>query len=355
MLFGDKTQNNIMIDLKRAVNPDVGTGEGTLLDHAFRGAAAEFEQAYIGLGLVEKNGYALTADREHLILRAKERGMEPYPATRAVWKAELNIDAEPGMRFSAGDLTYACIERMGGGQCRLECEQPGARGNSKRDGLAPIEYAEGFESGVLAELLYPARDEEETEAFRERYISAVSSAQAFGGNRAQYKAAMHELPGVGACKAYRVTERERRIRIYFLDSGHKTPDAELVSRVQDVMDPIGRQGCGEGKAAIFHVVDVFPCASESVDIEAEITLDTGYSWEDVLPGVREMVDDYFLELARGWEYEDCITVRILRVNAAIACVEGIVDVQNTALNGKEENLVLGPDRVPVMGGIECRQ
>ena len=73
MMFEDKTQNNILEDLKKAVNKDISMEEGTLIDHSFRGAAAEFEQAYIELELIDQNGNAETADREHLILRAKER------------------------------------------------------------------------------------------------------------------------------------------------------------------------------------------------------------------------------------------------------------------------------------------
>lgn len=68
MAFEDKTQNNIIIDLKAAIEPDTSTEEGTLIDHSFRGAAAEFEKAYIELELIDQNGYAETADREHLIL-----------------------------------------------------------------------------------------------------------------------------------------------------------------------------------------------------------------------------------------------------------------------------------------------
>ncbi len=355
MLFDDKTQNNIMIDLKAAVDPDTNTGEGTILDHSFRGAAAEFEQAYIELGLIDQNGYAETADREHLILRAKERGIEPFAASCAVWKAEFNTDIALNTRFSAGELTYLCTERIEAGKYRLMCEQAGTRGNVKQEELAPIEYMDGFGSGEFTELLTPARDSEETEAFRARYISIVAAAQAFGGNRAQYKAMMHEIEGVGACKIYRVTESDRKIRIYFLDSEYKTPNRTLVSDVQEIVDPAGKQGAGEGKATIFHVVDIYPCISETVRIEAKITIDTGYAWEDLLPSIQEKIDGYFLELARGWENEEYITVRILRVNAAIAGVEGIVDVQDTALNGKEENLLLDPNAIPVRGVIVCRQ
>ncbi len=354
MLFEEKTLNNIMIDLKDTVKSDINTEEGTLIDHSFRGAAAEFEQAYIELGLIDQNGYAETADREHLILRAKERGIEPFPASNAIWKAEFNIEIALNTRFSAKELTYICVEKMEPRKYRLMCEQTGIKGNIKQGELTPIEYIDGFDSGELIELLTPARDDEETDAFRARYISIVAAAQAFGGNRAQYKAMMHEIEGVGACKIYRVTQDEKRIKIYFLDSTYKTPNKTLVSDVQEIIDPIGKQGEGEGKATIFHIVDIYPCISETVNIEAKITIDTGYVWEDLLPSIQEKIDNYFLELAKSWENEEYITVRILRVNAAIASVEGIVDVQDTALNGKEENLLLDPNAIPVRGVIVCR-
>lgn len=355
MLFEDKTQNDIMIDLKETVDSDISTEEGTLIDHSFRGAAAEFEQAYIGLGVIDQNGYAETADREHLILRAKERGIEPLEATRAEWKAIFNIDIKTGERFTAGKLTYVCREKLETHIYKLQCEQSGIIGNTKQGELTAIEYIDGFDNGELTELLTPARDVEETEAFRARYISIVAAAQAFGGNRAQYTKAMLEIAGVGACKIYRVTQSEKRIKIYFLNSQYQIPTNELVADVQEKIDPIGQQGEGEGEAAIFHIVDIYPCTKETVKIEAEITIDTGYTWEDMKAAAQEKIDAYFLELAKGWDKEQYITVRILRVNAAIAGVEGVIDVQNTALNGAKENLLLDPNTIPVRGDILRKQ
>lgn len=149
MAFEDKTQNNIMIDLKAAIEPDTSTEEGTLIDHSFRGAAAEFEKAYIELELIDQNGYAETADREHLILRAKEKGITPYAATNAVWKAEFNTEIAINARFSAGELTYICTEKITQLTYRLMCEQTGTGGNVKQDDLTPIEYIDGYESGEL--------------------------------------------------------------------------------------------------------------------------------------------------------------------------------------------------------------
>lgn len=355
MLFEDKTQNNIIADLKAAIEPGTSTGEGTLVDHALRGAAAEFEQAYIVLGLIEQNGYAETADREHLIWRAKERGMEPLPATNAVWKAEFNIDIELNQRFSTRELTYKCTEKISPKTYRLVCEQSGTKGNSAHDGLLPVEYIEGFEHGELTELLVPARDEEETEAFRARYFAALTEVQAVGGNRAQYRQIMREIEGVGACKIYRASQKEKRIRIYFLNSLYQIPSNELVQDVQEIMDPIGRQGEGEGKAAIYHVVDICPCQAEMVSIDADVTVDTGYTIDDMTPLLEEQIDRYFQELAKDWENEEHIIVRILKINTAIASVEGVVDVKDTKLNGNAENIILGSNFIPVRGEIVCRQ
>lgn len=355
MLYEEKTQNNIMIDMADSVDSDISTEEGTLIDHSFRGAAAEFEQAYIAIGTVDQNGYAETADREHLILRAKERGITPLAASNAEWKAVFNMDIPLEARFSAGELTYISTEKIESCTYRLMCEQTGTAGNKNQGELNPIEYIDGYNSGELTELLTPARDEEETEAFRARYISIVAATQAFGGNRAQYKQAMYEIAGVGACKIYRVTRNERRIKIYFLNNQYQIPTNELVADVQEIIDPIGKQGEGEGEAAIFHIVDVLPCTQETVKIEAEITLDTGYIWEDMLESVQANIEAYYLELAKEWENTDYLTVRILKINAAIASVEGVIDVQKTALNGKEENLLLDPNTIPVKGAIIRKQ
>ena len=355
MLFEEKTLNNIMLDMVKSVDGDINTDEGTLVNNAFKGAAAEFEQVYMNLGMVDQNAYALTADREHLILRARERGIVPDKATNAVWKAVFNIDVPVDSRFSSRELTYKCIEKMGSRVYKVICEQSGTTGNVKRGEIETIEYIEGYETGELTELLVAARDEEGTESFRTRYLSVISSQSAFGGNREQYRQMMHEIEGVGACKIYRVTEQERRIKIYFLNSIYKVPSDYLVNEVQRMMDPIGKQGDGAGMAPLFHVVDIYPCTQENIVIETNIIIDTGYIWENMLPEIEAKIDTYFQTLACKWENENCIIVRILRINEAMADVEGVIDVQNTRLNGTGGNIMLDANAIPVRGDIICKR
>ena len=67
------------------------------------------------------------------------------------------------------------------------------------------------------------------------------------------------------------------------------------------------------------------------------------------------LDEYFLELSKEWETTEYITVRILKINAAIAGVKGVIDVQGTRLNGENENLILDQNTIPIRGEIICRQ
>ena len=75
--------------------------------------------------------------------------------------------------------------------------------------------------------------------------------------------------------------------------------------------------------------------------------------EELLPKIHKKIDAYLLELAKNWEDEACI-VRSLKINQAIAGVDGIVDVQNTLLNGKAENFLPDKNAIPVRGGEVCR-
>lgn len=354
MLFEDKTQNNIIIDMKNEVTTDVSTDEGTILDLSLRAAAAEFERAYIQLALIEQNGYANTADREHLILRAKEKGIEPIPASNAVWKAVFNIEIAAGTRFSADEFTYICTGKNESGEYILMCEQAGTAGNVKKGELAPIEYIDGYEEGILTELLDPARDEEETEVFRSRYFAAIRKSHAFGGNRAQYKQILYETGKVGACKIYRAAGKGRRIEIYFLDASYNIPDNTLVSKIQELIDPSGQQGDGMGEAPIYHTVDVYPCEAVSIDIVSDIVLDTDYTWENIAIKIEEELEQYYTGLAKTWENENNVTVRMVKINTVMAGIEGVIDVQGTTINGKQENLLLHKNAIPVRGAI-CRK
>ena len=82
--------------------------EGSVIWDTHSPTAIELQILYIELDTIIREAYGDTASRKFLILRCKERGITPYPATHAVLKGiftPANIDVT-GKRFSLDKLNY---------------------------------------------------------------------------------------------------------------------------------------------------------------------------------------------------------------------------------------------------------
>lgn len=215
--------------------------------------------------------------------------------------------------------------------------------------LIPVEYIEGLTTAEVTEILVPGEDEEETEAFRERYFRSFDP-ESYGGNIADYKQKTKSIPGVGGVKVYPVWNGGGTVKLVIINSEYQKPSSELVDQVQTIIDPVQNQGMGLGIAPIGHVVTVEGVKERAVNISTNITYQQGWQWEDIKPYVEEAIDEYFLELIKEWEDVDII-IRISQIETRILGIEGVIDVGNTEINGVAENLVLESDEIPVRGEI----
>lgn len=386
-----------MVERALSYNKNLDSREGSLLFLAEAPAAVELQNLYIALDTVLQETFADTASREYLKLRARERALEPYPATAAILEMTItpaDLLLETGERFSIGELNYFVSEYKGGGVYAITCETAGEAGNDYGPTVIPIEYVPGLETCTITALLIPGEDEEETEAFRQRYLDSLKS-RAFGGNRADYIEKVNSLPGVGGCRVYRAWNSNiapstlippkqveewlnslqntppnvelwlqkvfhagknslltvgGTVKVVIIDSTYSTPSDMLVDQVQTALDPVQNAGEGDGLAPIGHVVKVFPVETAAIDLDFSIYYQRGWSWEDVRPNAEQAVKEYFTELAQGWaELDDHIIIRVSRIESRLLNVPGILDVTGTKLNGKAENLILPIDTIPAVG------
>lgn len=120
-----------------------------------------------------------------------------------------------------------------------------------------------------------------------------------------------------------------------------------------VVDPTENAGEGLGLAPIGHVVHVTGVEPVPVSITLNLTYASGWNWEAIKSYVEAVIDGYFAELAGTWATSDHLTVRISQIESRILseCSDMITDIADTQINGKEENLVLGADSIPVRGDI----
>ena len=143
------------------------------------------------------------------------------------------------------------------------------------------------------------------------------------------------------------------VKLVLMASNNAAPTQTLIDTVQTAVDPTQNAGEGLGLAPIGHVVNVTGVTPESVNITLNLTYASGWSWDAVKSYVEAVIDEYFEELADAWASSDYLTVRISQIESRIlsGCAAMITDIGGTKINGKEENLVLDADSIPVRGDV----
>lgn len=391
------TYREILERMLNRVSDKFDKREGSVIFDTHSPTALELEILYVELNRMIAEGYGDTASREYLILRCKERGIIPYSATYAVLKGTFTpatVDVI-GKRFNLGSLNYVVTEKIADGEYRVQCETPGTVGNQYFGQLIPIEYVEGLETATLTEVLIPGEDEEDTEDLRTRYFNSFDE-KAFGGNVRDYIEKTNAIPGVGSTKVTRVWNSDIRpadmipneivnewyegiigtvnptvkawleivysaakakkltvggtVLLTILNSEYGVPTPELIQTVQTAIDPEQNAGEGYGLAPIGHVVTVKPADSVTINVKTTITFDVGYSWSNLQSSVDEAIQAYLLELRRTWADNPYLVVRVSQIETRLLVIPGIVDIENTRINNKTDNLTLGKYEVPIYGG-----
>lgn len=352
----DMTFDAIMQRMLDRVPDDLDKREGSVIWDALAPAALEFETAALALEYIFLQSFADTADREALVLRARERGMEPEPATQAVLKGEFtptDVDVS-GKRFNISALNYVVGDAIEGeaGCYQMICETPGADGHKILGTMIPIDYVEGLESATATEILIPGEDEEDTEDFRERYLNDFNPMR-FGGNIAQYNDWVNAIDGVGGSRVQRRVAGERKVIVTIINSEYSKASSTLVETVQNSLDP-HEDGRGDGIAPIGHEVSVVAADNETINIFINVDFDTGYSWSNMATAIEGAIQGYLLELRTAWKNYSSgtnTTVRISQIENKILALTGVVDVSGTKINSVAANYSVTDNKIPVLGVI----
>ena len=348
-MFEDMTYENILNDMLSRVPNDVDKREGSIIYDTLAPAAYKLAEAYFMLRNYVDLFFADTAVGEFLERRTAELGINRRPATKAMRKIVTTGPVDVGTRWGLEDTTYVIMEKITDTEYKAECEQLGSIGNAYSGTLDNIDNISGV-TAEITDILIPGEDEETDESLRQRYFESLVS-QAYGGNIADYKQKVTAIPGVGGVKVEPVWNGGGTVKLTIIDSDYNKPSPTLIDEVQTAVDPVLNQGEGYGIAPIGHVVTVVSVDEVEIDVESEITLQTGYTWEDVKPAVEAAINDYFKELLSEWVESNSLVIRISQIEVRILDVAGILDVQNTKLNDQQQNIEIGPYEIPVLGEV----
>lgn len=354
-MFETITYESILQRMLSRIPETFDKREGSVIYDALAPAAIEMQNMYLALDSILLECFADTASLPYLMRKAEERGLTRYPATKAILKAvttPTTLDIAIGSRFSLNELNYAITEKIADGEYKVECETAGVVANSYFGDLIPIDYIAGLQTIKITELLTHGEDAEDVEELRERYFRNVSS-QPFGGNIEDYREKVVDIVKGGGVKVTRATNTGGNVRVTFIDSNYGIPSEELVSAVQEAIDPVEHHGEGLGVAPIGHIVTVEGAEKATIDIVTNITYKQGWSWEQSSTYIKNAVDKYLNELCKGWDEtnETYLIVRVSHIESAILQCEGVDDISGTKLNGAEPTLILNKYQIPVRGTI----
>lgn len=342
------TYESLLIRALQRVSTGIDTSEGSFLFDAIAPCVAELYEAYLYIDELEKRVFADTAYDEYLDRRCAERGIYREQASYAIRKGHFDNEVPIGSRWGKEELTYIVTEMQQTGVYLLRCEQAGTIGNKYDGDLINIDAVEHISMATLGEVVHFGANSEQDDALRQRYFNSFEK-EAFGGNVADYKEKVESIDGVGQVKVYPTWNGGGTVKLRILGAENNILSSELVEKVQTLVDPIQNSGEGLGIAPIGHCVTVESAEKIEITLTTHLTF-KGSSWENVSNLVNEVVEEYFSELRSTWSEND-IVVRISQIEARLLDISGILDIQDTKLNGSDRNMYLSGEDVPVLVGV----
>ena len=124
-MFENMTYESIFNSALKRVDNNIDKRQGSVIYDALAPACAEIAQAYVKMENILENSFADRASRDYLIARAKERGIVPFEATKAIARGVFDGEVDIGSRFSIGSVNFVVTEKICDFEYKMECESCG--------------------------------------------------------------------------------------------------------------------------------------------------------------------------------------------------------------------------------------
>lgn len=356
-MFENKTYENIMKEMLEK-GKDVDTSEGSLMYEACSKMAVMLEEIYLDMSRLYDNLIIDTMEEEEFVIFAEDRGVNRIPATAPIVMCDIAQQIEIGTRFSCNEYDYTIISLNSIEEnvyhYLARCDTAGTEANNNKGDMEPIDYIEDWEEGIVSYTVTYGKEQEDIDVYKERFKEVRYKIKSFAGNKAAYREYIQKYNelygGAPDCIPLRTTDKET-INIWVVDSDYKALTSDVVSSIQEYVDPENASGEGEGTAPIGHFVKINTPEDVEIHIAVTVTLESDYTWEGVKDTVQNSISNYLLTLRKLWSKNQKCTVRISQIEYAVLSVDGIIDCTGTKINDLESNLELPYTKVPVMGSV----
>ncbi len=338
-MYENRTEEVILQRMKDRVPDSMDKREGSIIHDALAPTAIEHQLLYIDLDTFLREVFTDKASREYLVKRAAERNVIPHPATAAIWRASItpkSLELGNGTRFNCDSLNLSVSGKLGEGIYELTCETAGSIGNGCQGKLIPINYVTGLETAELIELVTPGNDEEETEAFRERYLTILRKPSTSGNVYDYYNWAM-ACKGVGAAKIFPLAYGPGTVKVVVADEDKTAATPALLKTVREYIEEMRPIGA---------TVTVASAEELPVNVMAKVKLKNGLNLGEAQASFRTAFDAFLKDNAFDISY-----VGYARVGNILLETTGVEDYADLTINGYDHNIELTDEQIAVIGTV----
>lgn len=378
-LFVEHTEEDILeLLLEVGEEKGVDTREGSVFFDSVSAVALRLAELFTDATIIAEQSSIFTASGEQLDMLAEQLYLTKLHREKAVnakYKvvftftegvSDESIDLEEEDRFFVDDI-YFNLEVDDNGEYYLIAEEPGIEANNIPIGSAvvPVETIEDLESATITELVTVGVDEEEDEDFRARILEMLS-APAENANVQQYKTWCEEINGVGSATIYPLFAGPNTVKAVLTDSQNNPCSDELLSKVQNYIDPMTEAGKTEIEinGSVVQIGDglgggVAPIGAHFLAVSAEkfdividiqnLIIGDDVSLETVKANIKSEAEAY-IKSCRSTE-DSTAVIKYHRLVSLIASIEGVEDFDSITINDIQGNIDIPTGYIPVLEGV----
>lgn len=321
---------------------DMDKREGSLLYTCLSAAAVQMSMLSLELEHLYDNAYADSASGEYLERLCALLGVERRSGTRCVVKVEADAPLAVGEVFFGGDYEYEIIS-VCDGYYLAQCSSEGSDANSYTGEITPKNDIENLSSVRITSVTAEGKDAEEDEDLRKRFFDRARR-PICAGNLNYYRSALSGLSGTGGVKILPSETECGGVRVIITDTNYAVPSEELVSYVQQTVDPPETSGQGYGIAPIGHRVTVEGAVKRDITVKIRLTTN-GSGAATVINAAGYAIGKRVEEENLKWSEQKAMVVRASMFEEIFLGERYVEDVEVLDINGEANRLILGENEI----------
>lgn len=335
---------------------DINIVEGDIFwDNTRPYAEEKAELTQIKLQGILKQAFPQTATGVYLEYHGEEKGVFKHPATHSTgyvtitgtsgtmipkghMAGTISTDDNPSIEFTVLEDTIIDVSETA--QVRLECTEPGIKGNVAKGTIEILTKSiNGVRSITNEEDFHGGTEIEDEESFRERVLEAYRNEPLSGAPR-DYKRWAREVPGVGNVYVIPEWNGPGSVKVLVMDSNGSPASEDLLIEVRKhIIDrETNGKNTSDGLSPIGALVTAMTPELVGIDISATINFDTNFERDQVIEEIENQINNYFSSI----DINGTVTYKAIEglLGSMIIRKEGIVDYSNLLMNGSTENIEL---------------